>query len=258
MSHRLEMGPANRPSIALYHDAFGRRMGWFSREFPSPRRCSTGVKPSTCLNACTTSWISSNGRFIAEFERAFARYCGVKHAIATNNGTSALHLALVALGLQPDDEVIVPTLTYIASANAVRYCNAKPVFVDNDIHTFNIDPEEIVAKITPRTKAIMPVHLYGHPVDLDPILEIANDHGLFVVEDAAEAIGAKYKGRTIGGHGNCATFSFFGNKIITTGEGGMVTTNDDALAERASIVSRSRGRSPNADTGSQSSATTTE
>ena len=171
------------------------------------------------------------------------RYCGVKHAIATNNGTSALHLALVALGLQPDDEVIVPTLTYIASANAVHYCNAKPVFVDNDIHTFNIDPEEIEAKITPRTKAIMPVHLYGHPVDLDPILEIANDHGLFVVEDAAEAIGAKYKGRTIGGHGTCATFSFFGNKIITTGEGGMVTTNDDALAERLRLF-RGQGVDP--------------
>ena len=203
----------------------------------------SGRETEYVLECLTTSWISSNGRFISEFETAFAAFCGVKHAIATNNGTSALHLALVALGLQPDDEVIVPSLTYIASANAVRYCNAKPVFVDNDIHTFNIDPEEIESKITPRTKAIMPVHLYGHPVDLDPILKIANDHGLFVVEDAAEAIGAKYKGRIIGGHGNCATFSFFGNKIITTGEGGMVTTNDDGLAERLRLF-RGQGVDP--------------
>lgn len=193
-----------------------------------------------CLN---TSWISSNGRFISEFERAFARYCGVKHAVATNNGTSALHLALVALGLEPEDEVIVPALTYIASANAVRYCNAKPVFVDNDVHTFNMDPDEVIAKITPRTKGIMPVHLYGHPVDLDAILEIANDRGLFVLEDAAEAVGAKYKGRTIGGHGICATFSFFGNKIITTGEGGMVTTNDDDLADKLRLF-RGQGVDP--------------
>jgi perosamine synthetase len=193
-----------------------------------------------CLN---TSWISSNGRFIVEFERAFAAYCGVKHAIATNNGTSALHLALVALGLEPGDEVIVPTLTYIASANAVRYCNAKPVFVDNDLHTFNMDPDEVVAKITPSTKGIMPVHLYGHPVDLDPILKIARDHGLFVIEDAAEAVGAKYKGRTVGGHGACATFSFFGNKIITTGEGGMITTNDDDLAEKLRLF-RGQGMDP--------------
>jgi perosamine synthetase len=193
-----------------------------------------------CLN---TSWISSNGRFIVEFERAFAAYCGVKHAIATNHGTSALHLALIALGLEPGDEVIVPTLTYIASANAVRYCNAKPVFVDNDLHTFNMDPDEVVAKITSSTKGIMPVHLYGHPVDLDPILKIARDHGLFVIEDAAEAVGAKYKGRTVGGHGACATFSFFGNKIITTGEGGMITTNDDDLAEKLRLF-RGQGMDP--------------
>ena len=202
-----------------------------------------GRETEYVLECLTTSWISSNGRFIAEFEKSFAAYCGVKHAVATNNGTSALHLAFVALGLEPGDEVIVPSLTYIASANAVRYCNAKPVFVDNDVHTFNVDPDEIVAKITPRTKGIMPVHLYGHPVDLDPILKLARDHGLFVVEDAAEAVGAKYKGRTIGGHGTCATFSFFGNKIITTGEGGMVTTNDDELAEKLRLF-RGQGVDP--------------
>jgi perosamine synthetase len=220
-----------------------RRIGLGQSRIPVAAPVLGGRETEYVLECLTTSWISSNGRFISEFERAFAAYCGVKHAITTNNGTSALHLALVALGLQAGDEVIVPSLTYIASANAVRYCNAKPVFVDNDIHTFNMDPEEVTAKITPRTKAIMPVHLYGHPVDLDPILKIAKDHGLFVVEDAAEAVGAKYKGRTIGGHGTCSTFSFFGNKTITTGEGGMVTTNDDALAERLRLF-RGQGVDP--------------
>jgi perosamine synthetase len=195
------------------------------------------------LECLTTSWISSNGRFIAEFEKAFAAFCGVKHAIATNNGTSALHLALVALGLKAGDEVIVPTLTYIASANAVRYCHAKPVFVDNHINTFNMDPEDVAAKISPLTRGIMPVHLYGHPADLEPILKLAQKHDLFVVEDAAEAVGAMYKGRVIGGHGTCATFSFFGNKIITTGEGGIVTTNDDDLAARLRLY-RGQGVDP--------------
>jgi perosamine synthetase len=197
------------------------------------------------VNEClSTSWISSVGRFIAEFEKSFAEFCGVKHAVATNNGTTALHLALVALGLQPGDEVIVPTLTYIASANAVRYCNARPVFVDNDVDTFNVDPERIASLITPRTKGIMPVHLYGHPVDMDPIFELAERHKLFVVEDAAEGLGALYRGRRIGGlGGGCATFSFFGNKIITTGEGGMVTTNDDEVAARLRLY-RGQGVDP--------------
>ena len=192
------------------------------------------------LECMSTTWISSAGKYIGAFENAFAEFCGAKHAIATNNGTTALHLALVALGVQQDDEVIIPSLTYIASANTVRYCNATPIFVDNDAATFNMDPKNVSAKISPRTKGIMPVHLYGHPVDLDPIYELAKEHGLFVLEDAAEAVGARYKERRIGGHGSCATFSFFGNKIITTGEGGMVTTDDDELAARTPIVSRSR------------------
>ncbi len=195
------------------------------------------------LECLDTNWISSAGRFIGEFEDAFARACGVRHAIATNNGTTALHLALVALGIQPGDEVIVPTLTYIASANAVSYCGATPVFVDNDPTTFNMHPEAVEAAITPRTRAIMPVHLYGHPVDMDPILELAQRHGLHVVEDAAEAIGAQYKGRAVGSLGTCATFSFFGNKIITTGEGGMVTTDDDDLAARLRLF-RGQGMDP--------------
>jgi perosamine synthetase len=202
-----------------------------------------GREKEYVLECLSTTWISSNGRFIVEFEKAFADFCGVEHAIATNNGTTALHLALVSLGLKPGDEVIVPTLTYIASANAVRYCGATPVFVDNHVPTFNMDPDAIQAKITGRTKGILPVDLYGHPVDLDPILQIAEKNDLFVLEDAAEAVGARYKGRRLGGHGTCATFSFFGNKIITTGEGGMVTTNDGELAARLRLF-RGQGMDP--------------
>ena len=202
-----------------------------------------GREKEYVLECLSTSWISSNGRFIVEFEKAFADFCGVEHAVATNNGTTALHLALVSLGLKPGDEVIVPTLTYIASANAVRYCGAIPVFVDNHVPNFNMDPDAIQAKITGRTKGILPVDLYGHPVDLDPILQIAENNGLFVLEDAAEAVGARYKGRRLGGHGTCATFSFFGNKIITTGEGGMVTTNDGELAARLRLF-RGQGMDP--------------
>ncbi|MFZ4602710.1 MAG: DegT/DnrJ/EryC1/StrS family aminotransferase [Caulobacterales bacterium] len=195
------------------------------------------------LECLDTTWISSAGRFIPAFEAAFADYCGVKHAIATNNGTTALHLALVALGIGPGDEVIVPSLTYIASANSVTYCGARPVFVDNDVRTMNIDPAAIEAAITPRTRAIMPVHLYGHPADIEPIRQIAQRHGLKIVEDAAEALGATYRGRRVGGLSDCATFSFFGNKIVTTGEGGMITTDDDALAARMRLL-RGQGMDP--------------
>lgn len=190
-----------------------------------------------------TTWISSQGKFIQAFEQMFADFCGVKHAIACNNGTTALHLALVGLGVGPGDEVLVPDLTYIASANCVRYCGAEPVFVDCDPLTFNMDPAAIEARITPRTKGVMPVHLFGQPCDMDPIREIAERRGLFVVEDAAEAHGARYKGGRVGGLGDCASFSFFGNKIITTGEGGAVTTNDDALAARLRLL-RGQGMDP--------------
>ena len=193
-----------------------------------------------CLDS---TWISSAGRYIEEFERLFADFCGVRHAVACNNGTTALHLALVALGVGPGDEVIVPDLTYIASANCVRYCGAEPVFVDCDPVTLNLDPAGVEARITPRTRAILPVHLYGHPCDMDPLREIAARHGLALVEDAAEAHGARYKGRRTGGLGDCASFSFFGNKIITTGEGGAVTTDDDALAARLRLL-RGQGMDP--------------
>ncbi|MBB3234984.1 DegT/DnrJ/EryC1/StrS family aminotransferase [Phyllobacterium endophyticum] len=195
-----------------------------------------GKEREYVLDCLDSNWISSVGKYIGAFEEEFAKFCGVKHAISTNNGTTALHLALVALGVQPGDEVIVPTVTYIATANAVQYCGAKPVLVDVDPITMNIDPSDIERKISPRTKGIIPVHLYGHPADMKAVREIADRHSLFVVEDAAEAHGAKVYGRKVGGHGNCATFSFFGNKIITTGEGGMVTTDDDELADRLRLL----------------------
>ncbi len=194
-----------------------------------------------CLD---TNWISSNGKYIGMFEEAFAAFVGTRYAVATNNGTTGLHLALVALGIGPGDEVIVPTVTYIASANAVRYTGATPVFVDVDSETVNIDPSLIEAAITPRTRAIMPVHLYGHPAAMPAIREIAERHGLLVIEDAAEAHGAEIGGRRVGSLGDCAVFSFFGNKIITTGEGGMVTTDDGDLASRLRLY-RGQGMSTN-------------
>ncbi|MBB3834815.1 perosamine synthetase [Xanthomonas arboricola] len=198
----------------------------------------------TYVNQCLDStWISSAGEFIGKFEANFAEFCGVRHAVAINNGTTAIHLALVALGIGAGDEVLIPTLTYIATANAVAYCNAIPVLVESEPGTMNLDAARLEAKITPRTKAIIVVHLYGHPVDMDPILVIARRHNLKVIEDAAEAHGAEYKGVRVGGLGDCATFSFFGNKIVTTGEGGMVTTNDDELAARLRLY-RGQGMDP--------------
>lgn len=195
------------------------------------------------LDCLDTSWISSNGKYITAFEEAFAAFCGVKHAVAANNGTTALHLALVALDLQPGDEVIIPTVTYIATANAVRYCGAVPVLVDVLADTMNIDPAQVERAITPRTRGIIPVHLYGHPARMKPLQTIAKQHGLWILEDAAEAHGAEVDGKRVGSLGECATFSFFGNKIVTTGEGGMVTTNDDALAAKLRLY-RGQGVDP--------------
>jgi perosamine synthetase len=196
------------------------------------------------LECLETGWISGSGRFVDEFEREFAHFCGVRHAISVTNGTVALHVVLVALGLGPGDEVIVPDLTYIASANVVTYCGAKVVLADVHPDTWCLDPWDVARKVTPATRAIMPVHLYGHPVDMDPVLETAARHNLHVVEDAAEAHGAEYKGRRVGGLGTVGTFSFYGNKIITTGEGGMVTTNDDELAARIRLL-KGQGMDPN-------------
>ena len=186
------------------------------------------------VNECLDStWISSKGRFIPEFEQKFAKYTGVKHAASVCNGTVALHLAMVALGIGPGDEVIVPSLTYISSANAIAYTGATPVFVDSLENTWQMDPEDVQRKLTTRTKAIMVVHLYGHPCDMDALTAIARDHGLFMIEDCAEAFGALYKDKHVGSFGDIATYSFFGNKTITTGEGGMVVTNDETLYDRS-------------------------
>jgi perosamine synthetase len=182
--------------------------------------------------AVKSSWISSLGKFINLFEKEFAKYCGVKYGIATFNGTVALHLALATLGIKKGEEVIIPNLTYVATANVVRYCGAKPVFIDSHPDYWCLDPAKIEEKITKKTKTIIPVHLYGHPSDMDKIMELARKYNLYVIEDAAEAHGAEYKGKKVGSFGDISCFSFYGNKVITCGEGGMCLTNNKKLAEK--------------------------
>ena len=185
------------------------------------------------VNDCLDSnWISSKGKYVSLFEKEFASYVNVNYATGVCNGTAALHLALLALGIGQGDEVIVPTLTYIASVNAISYTGATPIFVDALPDTWQIDPEEVRKSITPKTKAIMAVHLYGHPCEMSVLKEIADEHRLFLIEDCAEAIGSKYEGIHVGTFGDIATFSFYGNKTITTGEGGMVITNDQTIFDR--------------------------
>lgn len=181
--------------------------------------------------AISGGWISSAGRFVTDFENAFASYCGVRHGVAVCNGTVALHLMLRALNIGPGDEVIIPDFTMIASALAVRYVGAVPVFVDADANSWNIDLKKIEAAITPNTRAIMAVHIFGVPCDMNALAKIASRHGIDLVEDAAEAHGAEWNGRKTGSLSRIAGFSFFANKNITTGEGGMVVTNDDELAD---------------------------
>jgi perosamine synthetase len=184
-------------------------------------------------DAVETNWISSAGSYIPRFEAMFAEKMGARYGVACTNGTVALHLALATLGLQDGDEVIIPTFTMIATANSATYLGARPVLVDSELTTWNMDLNQVEDAITPRTKAIVLVHTYGHPVDMDVLNEIAARHGIFVLEDAAEAHGAVYKGRPVGSLGDAASFSFYGNKIITTGEGGMVTTNREDVARLA-------------------------
>lgn len=192
-----------------------------------------GTKELEYVSDCVkSSWISSKGKYVAKFEEEFAEYINAEYGIAVSNGTVALHLALVALNVGPADEVIIPTLTMIAAANAVVYTGAKPVLVDSEPTTWNIDPEEIEKKITKKTKAIMLVHLYGHPANMDTIVKIAEDYDLYVIEDAAEAHGAEYNGKKVGAIGDIGCFSFYANKIITTGEGGILVTNNRKIAEK--------------------------
>jgi len=189
-----------------------------------------------------TGWVSSAGRYIEAFEQGWAEYCGRRHGIAVSNGTTALQVAARCAGLGPGDEVILPTFTIVSCVLAIVETGATPVLVDSDPRTWCMDVEQVAAKVTPRTKAIMPVHIYGHPVDMDPLLDLASRHGLAIVEDAAEAHGAEYfsgrggpnpSWRRCGGFGALSTFSFYANKLITTGEGGMILTDDADLAQKA-------------------------
>jgi perosamine synthetase len=198
---------------------------------------------SNVLECVTSGWISSQGRFISVFEKAFSDYLGGGHALAVSNGTVALQLALTTMGIGRGDEVIVPNFTFGASINAIIHAGAIPVLADVEAETWTIDLVELKKLISPRTKAIMPVHIYGQPARLDEIKEIANEKGLFVIEDCAEALGATYKNRRVGLDGDCTCFSFFANKSITTGEGGMVVFKDTEMAQKAQIL-RDHGMSP--------------
>lgn len=195
------------------------------------------------IDCLESNWISSAGRYVSEFERTFADFCGVRHAISCANGTVALHLALLAEDVGPGDEVIVPTLTYVATANCVRYCGATPVFVDSERESWNLDPALVEAAITERTRGIVAVHLYGHPAEMDALTAIAERGGLFLIEDAAEAHGARHRDRVAGSIGTSAIFSFYGNKIITTGEGGMVVTDDAERSARVRLL-KGQGQDP--------------
>jgi len=203
----------------------------------------TGRELDYVTDCLRSTWISSSGRYLDEFERLVAAAGGKRHGVATCNGTVALHLALAALGIGPGDEVIVPTLTFVATANAVTYCGAKPVFADCTPDTWCLSVESAARLITRRSRAIIPVHLYGHPCDMEAMRAFADEHGLWIVEDAAEAIGASFAGKPIGSFGVASTFSFFGNKTISTGEGGMVVTDDDELAHRLRLL-RGQGMEP--------------
>ncbi len=199
-----------------------------------------GNEFSYVRDCVATGWISSAGEYIERFERSWADYCGMNHGIAVSSGTAALQIAVDSLRLGPDDEVIMPSFTVISCALAVVRAGATPVVVDCDPETYCIDVDQVSAAITPRTRAIMPVHLYGHPVDMDPLMDLAERHGLAIIEDAAQAHGCEYlsrrcgidEWRRCGGLGTLSIFSFYANKLVTTGEGGMVLTNDAALAGR--------------------------
>jgi perosamine synthetase len=203
----------------------------------------SGNEARYVAEAVESSWISSSGPFVERFETDFARLCGTRFALGVANGTVGLHLVLEALGVGPGDEVIVPSLTYIATANAVAYTGATPVFADVDPSTWCLDVSAVQAAVTARTVGIIAVHLYGHPADMAALAAVADRHSLFLVEDAAEAHGAKVESRPVGGLGTAGVFSFYGNKIVTSGEGGAVTTSDAALDARLRLL-RGQGMDP--------------
>jgi perosamine synthetase len=199
---------------------------------PISRPSITQKEIAYVTDAVSSGWVSSLGPYIEKFEDMFARYCGTRFAVSVSNATNGLHLALEALGVSEGDEVIIPDFTFIATANAVAYTGAIPIFVDVDPISLCIEPTRIEAAITRNTKVIMPVHIYGHASSMDEINRIAQKHNLFVIEDAAEAHGAEINNIKVGSLGTCGVFSFYGNKIITSGEGGMITTNDEQLYKK--------------------------
>jgi perosamine synthetase len=203
----------------------------------------SGNEERYVLDAVRSSWISSTGAYLDRFEREFAQLCGTRHAIACANGTAALHLALAAAGIGPGDEVVVPALTYVATVNAVTYVGATPVFADVDPASWGLDPDSVAGVLSDRTRAVVAVHLYGQPADMDPLRHLCAPAGIVLVEDAAEAPMAHYRGRPTGGLGDIGTFSFFGNKILTCGEGGALTTDRDDLAATARLL-RGQGMDP--------------
>lgn len=192
-----------------------------------------GNEEKYVLEALRSGWISSAGQYVKSFEEQFATYCETSHGISTTNGTTALHLALKAMGVEPGDEVILPNFSMVATLFSVLYCGAKPVFVDIEEGTWNMDMNQVRERITPRTKVVMPVHLFGHPAEMEPLWKLSEEFGFKILEDAAEAHGATYKNKKAGNLGHAACFSFFSNKLITTGEGGMVVTNDPEIAHRS-------------------------
>lgn len=202
-------------------------------KYPVYQPFLSGNEKTYVIDCLDTNWISSRGKYIGAFEKQFAGKVEAKHATTSSNGTTALLLALLALGIQPGDEVIVPTLVYIAVPNMVRVAGGIPVFVDSLPGTWQMDPDDIRRKIRLQTKAVIAVHNYGYPCDMDSIQEICREHGLFLLEDCAEALGSTYKGQPVGSWGDISIYSFFGNKTLTTGEGGMITSNNEELIRKA-------------------------
>lgn len=212
--------------------------------YPVAKPSLTDLEEKYVSDAVRSGWISSSGPYLERFETEFAARCGARSAVATNNGTTALHLVLAAAGVGPGDEVIVPAFTYIASANAVTYCGATPVFVDIDPDTFCLDVDQVAAAVTERTRAVMAVDIYGHPADYPSLRRICSDAGLLLIADAAESFGGRLGDVPVGALADATTFSFFGNKILTCGEGGCVTTSNEELAQQMRLL-RNQGMDPN-------------
>lgn len=221
-----------------------RKIGMPVTQFFPVSQPSIGPKEIEYVtDAVSSGWVSSIGAYIELFESKFAEFCGTRYAVAVSNGTTALHLALIGLGVTPQDEVIIPDLTFVATANAVKYVGARVVVVDIDRDSLCIDVRAVSRAITPKTRAIIPVHLYGHPADMQPLMVVAKEHGVAVIEDAAEAHGATYRGVRVGSIGDAGVFSFYGNKVITSGEGGMITSNSRDLVDRLRFL-RDHAMSP--------------